>query len=97
MHLECMPSVSIQILAKRNTRPKGALYQLVSLEYVSILRIHVLIEIPVSMPPESMIIKMLFNVATPHSSHALQILMLHFNLRVNKCGYLTLCPKIKNR
>ena len=29
VHFECMPSVSIQILAKRDKRPKGALYQLV--------------------------------------------------------------------
>ena len=33
VHLECMPSVSIQNLAKRNTRPKGALYQLVSFTF----------------------------------------------------------------
>ena len=49
----------------------------ISLEYISILRIHVLIENHFSMPPESMIIKMLFTVATPQSSHALYTMMLH--------------------
>ena len=49
----------------------------ISLEYISILRIHVLIEIHFSMPPESMIIKMLFTVATPQSSHVLYTMMFH--------------------
>ena len=49
----------------------------ISLEYISILRIHVLIENHFSMPPESMIIKMLFTVATPQSSHVLYTMMFH--------------------